>query len=80
MRYYYDKLNYRCQSDLEIEGAFDSGYVLFRSKGVKEHQGVVSVEEYIKRTRHHVLKVLEEMIRRGESWKVHLEIAILLRK
>ena len=73
-------LNYRCQSDLEIEGAFDSGYVLFRSKGVEEHQGVVSVEEYIKRTRHHVLKVLEEMIRRGESWKVHLEIAILLRK
>ena len=64
----------------EIEGAFDGGYVRLRSKGVEEHQGVVSVEEYIQRTRHHVLKVLEEMIRRGENWKVHLEIAILFRK
>ncbi len=64
----------------EIEGAFDGGYVRFRSKGVEEHQGVVSVKEYIRRTRHHVLKVLEEMIRRGESWKVQLNLAALFRK
>ena len=38
----------------------DGGYVRLRSKGVEEHQGVVSVEEYIQRTRHHVLKVLED--------------------
>ena len=31
----------------EIEGAFDGGYVRFRSKGVEEHQGVVSVEDSI---------------------------------
>ena len=47
----------------EIEGAFDGGYVRFKSKGVEEYQGVVSVEEYIQRTRHHVLKELDEMIR-----------------
>ena len=65
----------------EIEDGFDSGYVRFRSKGVEEHQGVVSVEEYIQRTRHHAFKVLEEMIRRGESWKVSFRnISILFRK
>ena len=64
----------------EIEGAFDGGYVKFRSKGVEEHQGVVSVEQYIQRTKHHVYKVFEKMIGRGGSWKVHLQIAILFRK
>ena len=64
----------------EIEGAFDGGYVRFRSKGVEKHQGVVSIKEYIQRTRHHVLKVFEEMVGRGESWKAQLNIVILFRK
>ena len=64
----------------EIEGAFDGGYVRFRSEGVEEHQGVVKVERYLHRTRHHVSKVLEEMIERGGSWKVQLNIVILFKK
>ena len=64
----------------EIEGAFDGNFVRFRSKGVEEYQGVVSVEQYLQRTKHHVERVLEEMVRRGGSWKVQLNVAILFRK
>ena len=64
----------------EIEGAFDGNFVRFRSKGVEEYQGVVSVEQYLQRTKHHVERVLEEMVRRGGSWKVQLNVVILFRK
>jgi len=64
----------------EIEGAFDGGYVRFRSKGVEEHQSMVSVEQYLHRTRHHMSKVIEEMVRRGDSWKIQLNVVMLFRK
>ena len=64
----------------EIEGAFNGGYVRFRSKGVEEHQGMLSVEQYLHRTRHHIFKVIEEMVRRDNSWKIQLNVVILFRK
>ena len=37
---------------------------------------MVSVERYLHRTRRHISKVFEEMVGRGESWKVQLNIVI----
>jgi len=64
----------------EIKGAFDGNFVRFRSKGVEENRRMVSVEQYLQRTRHHVKRVLEEMVRRGGSWKVQVNVSILFRK
>jgi len=41
---------------------------------------MVSVEQYLHRTRHHISKVIEEMVRRGDSWKIQLNVVMLFRK
>ena len=64
----------------EIRGAFEGGYVRFRSRGVEEYQGMVTVEQYLHRTKNHMLEKLEDMVRREESWKVQLNIVLLFRK
>jgi len=64
----------------EIEGAFDGSYVRFGSKGVEEHQGMINIEQYLHRTRHHISKVFEEMVERGDSWKIQLNVVMLFRR
>ena len=49
---------------LEVEGVFNGDFRLFRSKGVEGK--IVSIEEYLQKTRRHMLKAIRELVNSGD--------------
>ena len=58
----------------EEQGAFGGNFRKFRSKGVDEGK-TMTIDEYLAKTRRHIIKVMKDLIRSGQSWKFQLNIA-----
>lgn len=65
---------------VSIEGAFEGNFIRFRSEGVEEDKPLVSIEQYLKKVKRHVLKNLSDVVNTGDNWKVQLNVATLFRK
>ena len=65
---------------VSIEGAFEGNFIRFRSEGVEEDKPLVSIEQYMKKVKRHVLKNLSDVVKTGDNWKVQLNVAALFRK
>ena len=65
---------------VSIDGAFEGNFIRFRSEGFGEDKPLVSIEQYLKKVRRHVLKNLSDVVKTGDTWKVQLNIAPLFRK
>jgi len=59
---------------VEKEGAFNGNFRRFKSKGVEGM--IVNIEEYLQKTRSHVLKIMRGLVKNGYSWKINLKIAV----
>ena len=58
-----------------VEGAFNDGYTLHRSKGV--HEGIVTIEDYLyKYVKRHILKLMKKLVKNGDSYKFQLNIGV----
>ena len=57
----------------EEEGSFNGNFRRFRSKGIEGE--IVTIEEYLQKTRRHVLKIMKGLVKGGESWKINLKIS-----
>ena len=65
---------------VSIDGAFEGNFIRFRSEGVEEDKPLVSIEQYMKKVKRHVLKNLSDVVKTGDNWKVQLNVAALFRK
>ena len=65
---------------VSIEGAFEGNFICFRSEGVEEGKPLVSIDQYLKKVKRHVLKNLSDVVKTGDNWKVQLNVATLFRK
>ena len=63
-----------------IEGAFNGNFIRFRSEGIEEDKPLVTIEQYLQKTRRHVLKKWKDLIKSRDSWKVQLNVVALFRK
>ena len=59
--------------------AFEGNFIRFRSEGVGEDKPLVSIDQYLKKVKRHVLKNLSDVVKTG-NWKVQLNVATLFRK
>ena len=65
---------------VSIDGAFEGNFIRFRSEGIEEDKSLVSIEQYLKKVKRHVLKNLSDVVKTGDNWKVQLNVATLFRK
>ena len=58
-----------------VEGAFNDGYTLHKSKGVDE--GIVTIEDYLnKYVKRHILKLMKKLVKNGDSCKFQLNLGV----